>query len=91
MCNSLSIYQKIISMLFCTISKKKKAVTFPITTSSQLSSHFYIDLSNQMNQPMLSTTKTYMKKMQERQMRLDKNKAASYSQEYMTPKREQSK
>lgn len=26
-----------------------------------------------------------------RQVRLDKNKAASYSQEYMTPKREQSK
>ena len=77
-------------MLLCTISKKK-AATLPVTTSFQLSSHFYIDLSNQMNQPILSTTKTYMKKMQERQMRLDKNKAARYSQENMTPKREQSK
>lgn len=77
-------------MLLCTISKKK-AATLPVTTSFQLSSHFYIDLSNQMNQPILSTTKTYMKKMQEWQMRLDKNKAASYSQENMTPKREQSK
>lgn len=77
-------------MLLYTISKKQKQPLFLLLPVLS----YIKSLLHQFVKPNEPTNTIYYQNIHEenaKQVRLDKNKAASYSQEYMTPKREQSK